>query len=434
MVDFLNAEGRFQVNRAIDAHVIATNHRRVTTVEFHGWRYLGRRGSSRGCARPDAGNPTVLAVDPTTARDPRPVDVGERDAVPVRESRRTGSASPLWGLDVVEVAGLASPLLIDVDMLGRLYLGTVRLDVDPFSQFSKNLSQPAGRGEVLDAHPDANGAVRVLAPLSSEHRVPRRRTFGLPHRATGVTGRARAACIPCPRSPGPAVPAAPVSSAAVGTVAQPTRARTAAVSGDQRIGTFDRVGSIGRCGVERLSEREKEEIVRLSAMGLPSRLIGQADRSAPSDGAGVISQRLRRPAVPEPVRSPLRLSLREREEISRGLAGGRVAAVDRTAVGSVAVDDRRGRSQRNGGRAPLSGLRGGQGGGASSCVARSRRSWRRVHGCERWWRRSSSCGGRRSRSRVGWWTSSPTIRRCACRTRRSICRCSCSPAVRCARN
>jgi IS30 family transposase len=32
--------------------------------------------------------------------------------------------------------------------------------------------------------------------------------------------------------------------------------------------------------------------------------------------------RSRRPAVPEPVRSPLRLSLTEREEVSRGLAGG----------------------------------------------------------------------------------------------------------------
>ena len=67
-------------------------------------------------------------------------------------------------------------------------------------------------------------------------------------------------------------------------------------------------------------------------------------------------------------------------------------------------------------------------------VARRCRSWRRVRGCERWSNRSSSCGGRRNRSRVGWWKSSPTIRRCACLTRRSICRCSCSPAARYARN
>jgi IS30 family transposase len=35
---------------------------------------------------------------------------------------------------------------------------------------------------------------------------------------------------------------------------------------------------------------------------------------------------------------------------------------------------------------------------------------------------SSSCAGRRSRSRVGWSWSSPTTRRCECPTRRSTCR------------
>jgi transposase, IS30 family len=71
--------------------------------------------------------------------------------------------------------------------------------------------------------------------------------------------------------------------------------------------------------VERLSEREKDEIVRLSAMGLPSRLIGQQIGRHHRTVWGHL-QKLRRPAPVEPVRSPLRLSLREREEISRGLA------------------------------------------------------------------------------------------------------------------
>ena len=73
--------------------------------------------------------------------------------------------------------------------------------------------------------------------------------------------------------------------------------------------------------MERLSEREKEEIVRLSAMGLPSRLIGQQIGRHHRTVWGHL-QRLRRPASVEPIRSPLRLSLREREEISRGLAAG----------------------------------------------------------------------------------------------------------------
>ena len=73
--------------------------------------------------------------------------------------------------------------------------------------------------------------------------------------------------------------------------------------------------------MERLSEREKEEIVRLSATGLPSRLIGAQIGRHHRTVLGHLA-RLRRPAALEPVRSALRLSLAEREEISRGLAGG----------------------------------------------------------------------------------------------------------------
>jgi IS30 family transposase len=72
---------------------------------------------------------------------------------------------------------------------------------------------------------------------------------------------------------------------------------------------------------ERLSELERWRIAELAAQGLPSRLIGaQIGRHHRT----VLDHlaRLRRPAAPEPVRSTLRLSVTEREEISRGLAGG----------------------------------------------------------------------------------------------------------------
>jgi len=72
---------------------------------------------------------------------------------------------------------------------------------------------------------------------------------------------------------------------------------------------------------ERLSELEKWRIAELAAQGLPSRLIGQEIGRHHRTVLGHIA-RLRRPPVREPVRSPLRLSLTEREEISRGLAGG----------------------------------------------------------------------------------------------------------------
>ena len=72
---------------------------------------------------------------------------------------------------------------------------------------------------------------------------------------------------------------------------------------------------------ERLSELEKWRIAEVSAQGLPSRLIGKEIGRHHRTVLGCIA-RLRRPAVRESVRSPLRLSLTEREEISRGLAVG----------------------------------------------------------------------------------------------------------------
>jgi IS30 family transposase len=73
--------------------------------------------------------------------------------------------------------------------------------------------------------------------------------------------------------------------------------------------------------VERLSELEKWRIAELSAQGLPSRVIGREIGRAHRTVWNEIA-RSRRPVVREPVRSRLRLSLTEREEISRGLAGG----------------------------------------------------------------------------------------------------------------
>jgi IS30 family transposase len=73
--------------------------------------------------------------------------------------------------------------------------------------------------------------------------------------------------------------------------------------------------------VERLSELERWRIAELAAEGWTTRLIAREL----GRGHGVVAKHLRvmrRPPVREPVRSALRLSLCEREEISRGLAGG----------------------------------------------------------------------------------------------------------------
>jgi IS30 family transposase len=71
----------------------------------------------------------------------------------------------------------------------------------------------------------------------------------------------------------------------------------------------------------RLTDEERARIAELAAMRLPSRLIAkEVGRSHRAVWSYV--QKLRRPAPVERRRSPLRLSPTEREEISRGLAGG----------------------------------------------------------------------------------------------------------------
>ena len=71
----------------------------------------------------------------------------------------------------------------------------------------------------------------------------------------------------------------------------------------------------------RLSDVERERIAELAAAGLPGRLIAQeVGRSKGAVWAWLV--KLRQPPERPRRRSPLRLSLAEREEISRGLAGG----------------------------------------------------------------------------------------------------------------
>src|SRR2546429_1729141 len=74
--------------------------------------------------------------------------------------------------------------------------------------------------------------------------------------------------------------------------------------------------------IDRISDEERRRIAGLLAEGAPVwRLHREISRSRFAIRRAVIA--LQRPARREPKRSPLRLSLAEREEISRGLAAGR---------------------------------------------------------------------------------------------------------------
>ncbi len=58
---------------------------------------------------------------------------------------------------------LEVPYLIDSNMLGRLYLGTMRLDADPFTGFTKNLTTLRCEVKALFHVRNAKGARRIAA-------------------------------------------------------------------------------------------------------------------------------------------------------------------------------------------------------------------------------------------------------------------------------
>ena len=86
--------------------------------------------------------------------------------------------------------------------------------------------------------------------------------------------------------------------------------------------------------MERLSARERERVAELVAAVRRCGGSFRWCRDLGTRSTGAV-KRLKRPPAREPIRSPLRLSTAEREEISRGLAAGeslRVIAGDRKSV------------------------------------------------------------------------------------------------------
>jgi hypothetical protein len=103
--------------------------------------------------------------------------------------------------------------------------------------------------------------------------------------------------------------------------------------------------------VDQITEEERRRIAELVAGGAPPwKLRLEISRSRHAIRRAVVA--LYRPARREPQRSPLRLSLAEREEISRGLR--RVSRCGRSA-GACGVPRRRcaGRWRRTAGAAPV---------------------------------------------------------------------------------
>ena len=163
MRQFLNTEGRFQVERALDIHAFAQIVAASPPFGTSGADLIAKIRNGVATVRATGANPTVVVLNPTDAAS---LDLSADAGGYVFPTRDSGSGSPLWGLRVIErtsAAGTEPPYLIDPQMLGMLYLGSARFDADPFTGFKKNLTTLRVEVKGLFHVRNADGARRIAA-------------------------------------------------------------------------------------------------------------------------------------------------------------------------------------------------------------------------------------------------------------------------------
>ena len=136
---FLESELAYQLQLAVDAHCLAQIETAAPPAGSEGATLIEQVRNAIAAMRGLGANPTVLALNPT---DAAALDVqksgSEANQQYVFATRATGSSSPLFGCNVVEVANLEAPTLVDPALAGVLYLGDAAVLADPFSGMTEN--------------------------------------------------------------------------------------------------------------------------------------------------------------------------------------------------------------------------------------------------------------------------------------------------------
>jgi hypothetical protein len=159
---FLGAEGRFQVETAIDAHVLDQIVAASPPFGTTGTTLIDKVRNGIATMRATGANPTIIVLNPT---DSASLDLSADAGGYVFAGRTPSSSSPLWGMQVVERAGAGTepPYLIDPVMLGVFYGGTMQFGADPFTGFKKNLTDLRVEIKALFHVRNAEGARRIAA-------------------------------------------------------------------------------------------------------------------------------------------------------------------------------------------------------------------------------------------------------------------------------
>lgn len=159
---FLESEGRFQVEKAIDDHVLAQIIAATPAFGTSGTTMVEKVRNGIASMRTTGASPNVVVLNPT---DAAALDLTADAGGFVFPTSSTGVASPLWNQRVVERigAGTEPPYLIDTDMLGVLYMGAMAVDLDPYTQFKKNLVTMRVEVNALFHVRNIDGARRIAA-------------------------------------------------------------------------------------------------------------------------------------------------------------------------------------------------------------------------------------------------------------------------------
>jgi hypothetical protein len=160
--DFMNTEGSFQIAKALDTHVLTQIVASTPLFSNTGTTLIDKIRTQIGTMRGSGANPTILVLNPTDATS---LDLLADAGGYVFATRATGTSSPIYGTTVVErIGGGSDPIyLIDPDMLGVLYMGSMRFDADPYTGFTTNTTNLRVEVNALFHVRNSQGAYRIAA-------------------------------------------------------------------------------------------------------------------------------------------------------------------------------------------------------------------------------------------------------------------------------
>jgi hypothetical protein len=137
---FYDSEARFQLNAALDAHVMAMIDAANPSTSWTGDNLVERVRHGIAAMRAVGSVPRLLVVNPTDAAALDLFQHGESESTYMFPTREAGVGSPLWGLRLIErTSDDDPPMLIDPQRLGLLYTGMLGVLADPYSKMKKNL-------------------------------------------------------------------------------------------------------------------------------------------------------------------------------------------------------------------------------------------------------------------------------------------------------